>query len=129
MVIDDQPGVRRLIAEALKIAGFTVTAATDGQEALEKITLEEPSLVILDMKMPGMNGLDFLQELRRRFVTLPVIVITAYNELELTEQASRYGVSFYLQKPFDIQELYRLVQQFWGQNMPVVRPRVEKRGL
>ncbi|MDN5362516.1 MAG: two-component system, response regulator, stage 0 sporulation protein [Moorella sp. (in: firmicutes)] len=114
MVIDDQPGVRRLIAEALKIAGFTVTAATDGQEALEKITLEEPSLVILDMKMPGMNGLDFLQELRRRFVTLPVIVITAYNELELTEQASRYGVSFYLQKPFDIQELYRLVQQSLG---------------
>ncbi|MGI9862979.1 response regulator, partial [Moorella naiadis] len=77
MVIDDQPGVRRLIAEALKVAGFTVTAATDGQEALEKIVLEEPSLVILDMKMPGMNGLDFLQELRRRFIALPVIVITA----------------------------------------------------
>ncbi|MGI9862978.1 response regulator, partial [Moorella naiadis] len=59
----------------------------------------------------GMNGLDFLQELRRRFIALPVIVITAYNELELTEQAGRYGVSCYLQKPFDIQELYRLVQQ------------------
>jgi len=111
MVIDDQPGVRRLIAEALKVAGFTITAATDGQEALEKIILEEPSLVILDMKMPGMNGLDFLQELRRRFAALPVIVITAYNELELAEQASRFGVSCYLQKPFDLQDLYRLVQQ------------------
>lgn len=111
MVIDDQPGVRRLIAEALKQVGFNVTVATDGQEALEEIALEEPSLVILDMKMPGMNGVEFLQELRRRFLALPVIVITAYNELDLAEQASKLGASYYLQKPFDLQDLYHLVRQ------------------
>ncbi|AOQ25379.1 Sporulation initiation phosphotransferase F [Moorella thermoacetica] len=111
MVIDDQPGVRRLIAEALKQAGFNVTVATDGQEALGEIALEEPSLVILDMKMPGMNGVEFLQELRRRFLALPVIVITAYNELDLVEQASKLGASYYLQKPFDLDDLYHLVRQ------------------
>lgn len=110
MVIDDQPGVRRLICEALQQAGFNVTVATEGKEALTKITSEEPDLVILDIKMPGMSGVEFLKELRKRSFFIPVIIITAYTELDVEEQATRFGASYFLHKPFDIQQLYRMVK-------------------
>ncbi|CEP68411.1 Signal transduction response regulator, receiver domain [Moorella glycerini] len=110
MVIDDQPGVRRLICEALKQAGYNLCVATEGREALEKIASEAPDLVILDIKMPGMSGVEFLKELRRRSFVTPVIIITAYDELDLVEQASKYDARYFLQKPFDIQQLYRLVR-------------------
>jgi two-component system response regulator (stage 0 sporulation protein F) len=111
MVIDDQPGVRRLICEALKQVGYSLCVATEGREALEKIASEAPDLVILDIKMPGMSGVEFLKELRRRSIVTPVIIITAYNELDLVEQASQYDAHYFLQKPFDIQQLYRLVHR------------------
>ena len=111
MVIDDQPGVRRLICEALKQAGFNVTVAREGKEALARITNEEPDLVILDLKMPGMSGEEFLRELQQRALSIPVIIVTAYSELHPQEQADRYGASYCLHKPFDIQQLYRMVKK------------------
>jgi len=111
MVIDDQPGIRRLIFEVLNQAGFNVTLATNGNEALEKVTAEELRLIILDMKMPGMNGVEFLKELRSRAGNLPVIVITAYSELNIVEEVRKLGVRYFLQKPFDIYQLYQLVHQ------------------
>ncbi|MDN5343996.1 MAG: two-component system, response regulator, stage 0 sporulation protein [Clostridia bacterium] len=116
MVIDDQPGVRRLICEALKQGGYNLCVATEGKEALAKLTSEVPDLVILDMKMPGMSGMEFLKEMRKLSYSLPVIVITAYNDLDLVEQASKYGASHFLQKPFDIQQLYRLVRGLCSQD-------------
>ncbi|MDK2894292.1 MAG: two-component system, response regulator, stage 0 sporulation protein [Moorella sp. (in: firmicutes)] len=110
MVIDDQPGVRRLICEALRQLGYSLCVASEGREALEKIASEAPDLVILDIKMPSMNGVEFLKELRKLSVATPVIIITAYNELDLVEQASEFGARYVLQKPFDIKQLYRLVQ-------------------
>ncbi|WP_258358860.1 response regulator [Moorella sulfitireducens] len=110
MVIDDQPGVRRLVCEALRQQGYTLYLASEGREALGKITSEVPDLVILDIKMPGMSGVEFLKELRRITVNLPVIVITAYNELELEEQVTSFGARHVLYKPFDIRQLCQLVQ-------------------
>lgn len=122
MVIDDQPGVRRLIFEVLNQAGFNVMLATNGNEALEKVTAEELKLIILDMKMPGMGGLEFLKELRRRASNLPVIVITAYSEQNIVEEVKKLGVHFFLQKPFDIYQLYQLVHQ-------ILRPEDYRHGV
>ncbi|HHP50480.1 MAG TPA: response regulator [Moorella mulderi] len=96
MVIDDQPGVRFLIQEALREAGYPITQPREGKEALEKIASEAPDLVILDMEMPGMSGVEFLRELRKRSFTVPVVVMTAYSELEIAKQASKYMVSCFL---------------------------------
>ncbi|MGI9953112.1 response regulator [Moorellaceae bacterium AZ2] len=108
-MVDDQPGVRRLLVEALRQAGFQVSMAASGEEGLRKIAIEKPSLAILDMKMPGMNGVEFLRELDRRSCHLPVITITAYEDKELAEQARKLGVRYFLHKPFDLSTLYRLV--------------------
>lgn len=107
--MDDQPGVRRLLLEALRQAGFQVSMAANGEEGLRKIITENPSLVILDMKMPGMNGVEFLSELHRLSCRLPVIIISAYNDRDLAEQAQKLGVRHFLHKPFDLSTLYRLV--------------------
>lgn len=109
MIVDDQPGVRRLLLEALRQAGFHVSQAASGEEGLQKIISEKPNLAILDMKMPGMSGVEFLRELHRRAYSLPVIVVTAYEDKELAEQARKLGVRYFLHKPFDLCHLYHLI--------------------
>lgn len=111
MVVDDQPGIRRLVYEVLNQAGYNVTLATNGKEALTKIAVEKPELIILDMKMPGMNGVDFLKELRSNSYDMPVIVITAYSEMNVMNKTWDLGTQYFLQKPFDIFKLYQLVCQ------------------
>nr|WP_084666933.1 response regulator [Thermanaeromonas toyohensis] len=109
LIVDDQPGVRRLLLEALRQAGFRVFQAASGEEGLQKIISEKPSLAILDMKMPGMSGVEFLRELHRRAWSLPIIVVTAYEDKDLAEQARKLGVQYFLHKPFDLSHLYHLV--------------------
>jgi two-component system response regulator (stage 0 sporulation protein F) len=121
MVIDDQPGVRRLIYEVLNQAGFNVTLATNANEALGRIAIDKPGLIILDMKMPGMSGVEFLKELQHKAQDLPVIVITAYSEMNINEEVRKLGVRYFLHKPFDISQLYRLVHQ-------ILRPKDAGRG-
>ncbi|MGB9858897.1 MAG: response regulator [Moorellaceae bacterium] len=116
MIIDDQPGVRRLLLEALQQAGFQVSMAANGEEGLRKIIAEKPNLAILDMKMPGMNGVEFLSELHRRSCLLPVIIISAYEDKDLAEQAQKLGARHFLHKPFDLGTLYRLVNSVLAHN-------------
>ncbi|MDK2821160.1 MAG: two-component system, response regulator, stage 0 sporulation protein [Clostridia bacterium] len=115
MVVDDQPGVRFLLSEALQKLGFIITLATEGNEALNKIAKEKPELVILDMKMPGMGGIEFLKQLRQRSITIPVLIITAYSEMNLIKQAGEYGVNYILNKPFDLEQLYQKVQTIFSE--------------
>ncbi|MCG0277042.1 MAG: response regulator [Thermanaeromonas sp.] len=102
--------------EALSQAGFRVCQAASGEEGLQKIIAEKPSLAILDMKMPGMSGVEFLRELHRRACSLPVIVVTAYEDKELAEQARKLGVRYFLHKPFDLSHLYHLVDAALAQS-------------
>ncbi|MQL53097.1 response regulator [Desulfofundulus thermobenzoicus] len=110
LVVDDQAGVRRLLFEALVDEGMHVELAASGPEALQKIKKNAVDLVLLDMRMPGMSGLDVLRELRKLNPDLPVIMMTAYGELDLVAEAKRQGVRHYLNKPFDLQEVRYLVK-------------------
>jgi len=111
LVVDDQMGVRRLLFEAFKEEGFIIELAASGHEAVEKVNASIPDIILMDMKMPGMNGLETLHEIKKIQDNIPVIMMTAYGELEIVAEAMKLGIKEYVTKPFDINELRGLVKK------------------
>ena len=102
-VVDDDRTVRFVLAEALRDAGFAVQAFDSADAALAALSGgERADLVFTDVRMPGTGGLDFLEALRRRDATLPVVVMSAYTDVATTAGAFRGGARDYLPKPFDL---------------------------
>lgn len=110
LIVDDQVGVRRLLYEAFRDEGYRVEMASSGMEAIKKVSLSVPSLVLLDIKMPGLNGLETLEELRKITPDIPVVMMTAYGELDIIAEAKRKGVQHYINKPFDLDEVRYLIK-------------------
>lgn len=110
LIVDDQHGVRRLLFEAFNDEGYRVRMAGGGIEALKMVSQEMPDLVLLDIKMPVMSGLETLAELRKISKDMPVLMMTAYGDLEVVEQAKKLGVMHYIIKPFDLNELKMTVK-------------------
>ncbi|MDN5293778.1 MAG: two-component system, response regulator, stage 0 sporulation protein [Eubacteriales bacterium] len=111
LVVDDQPGVRRLVAEALRDERWDVDMAASGAEALEKIQERMPDLIFIDLKMPGMNGLETVREIRRMEDgggKVEIVLMTAYGELHMLAEAERLGIKDHVMKPFDINILREL---------------------
>lgn len=111
LVIDDQPGIRFLLDEVLTENGYEVATAANGYEGVEKAVTLHPGLILMDMKMPGMDGIETLRELKQRGQGDKVIIMTAYGETEIVNQALELGAFAYLIKPFDIRSLCRLVRE------------------
>ena len=111
LVIDDQPGIRRLLFEVLSEEGYDVAVAANGLEGLEKSRDLKPALTLMDMKMPGMDGIETLRELKRAGRGDKVIMMTAYGELDLIHEARQIGAYDYITKPFDIMELCRFIRE------------------
>jgi two-component system response regulator (stage 0 sporulation protein F) len=109
LVVDDRLGIRILIEEILTAHGYSVTQAADGYEALELVENNNFDLVLLDMKMSGMDGLETLTLLKKKFPALDVIIMTAYEELDVLNEAKNRGAKGYLSKPFDIEELLNVI--------------------
>lgn len=106
VVIEDSEGIRDLIADFLQEHGFEVRTFSRPEEALETLDREgPPDWVLLDLRLPGMHGMEVLEKLRARYPDLPVVIITAYADLESAIQALRLGATDYLRKPFELQEL------------------------
>lgn len=110
LIVDDQQGVRRLLYEAFSDEGYHVRMAEGGQEALKIVSQEMPDIILLDIKMPVMNGLETLRELRKMDPDVPVLMMTAYGEMEVVEAAKKMGVKHYIIKPFDLHEVRLLVK-------------------
>jgi DNA-binding response OmpR family regulator len=109
LVVDDDPDIRGLLRELLDRRGFTVTEATDGQEALRVFFDERPDLVVLDVAMPGLDGWKTLERIRE-LSDVPVVMLTAKaTELEKT-RGLRAGADDYVTKPFGRQELLARVE-------------------
>lgn len=100
MVVDDMPVIRETVAKLLKHEGFDAVCASNGREALDALRKSPPDLVLLDMMMPEMNGMEFLEKLRAdpKFGNIPVIVMTAFSDDEWQRKAIQLGVSEYLVK-------------------------------
>lgn len=107
LVVDDEPDISALVAYHLAREGYRVRTAADGREALQIIRREPPDLVVLDLMLPEMSGLELLQELRRQsgMDTLPVILLTARREEEDRIEGLRLGADDYVPKPFSPEEL------------------------
>jgi DNA-binding NtrC family response regulator len=101
LVADDDPYIQEALQDRLEILGYRVSLAADGQQALEILEHQGPQLVLLDIEMPGIKGLDVLKEIRRREMDIPVIMITAYGSIDLAVQAMKEGAYDFIPKPFD----------------------------
>lgn len=112
LVVEDDPALGRVIELVLKDAGYSVIAATDGREALDRVAEGLPGVVLLDMKMPVMDGWEFATELRSKYGrTVPLIMVTAAWNSE--QRAQEIGADDYLDKPFDIDDLVRVVERHY----------------
>lgn len=105
LIVDDQAGIRLLLDELFRKEGYRTRLAGNGFEAIQAVEEEIPGCVLLDTKMPGMGGLETLQQLKEICPEIPVIMMTAYEESELKEGLGKSKDVLYFAKPFDIYEL------------------------
>jgi CheY-like chemotaxis protein len=110
LLIDDDASMLRVLEVALKDAGYQVISATDGIEGLELISQHQPALVISDIMMPNMDGVEFFRAIKERLEhdAIPIILITALNRKPWFRELEDEGAAF-LQKPFDVEHLVGLV--------------------
>jgi CheY-like chemotaxis protein len=110
LVVDDDPHVRELVVVVLEGAGYRVLTAGEGQEALAKVQEEMPGVILLDMKMPGMNGWQFAQAFRAQHDhAVPIVVLTAATDAGT--RAREIQAEGYLGKPFDLDDLLHTVER------------------
>ena len=105
LIVDDQNGIRLLLNEVFSSEGYHTSQASNGKMALDLVRNNRPDLVLLDMKIPGMDGLEILKHIKSMDATIKVIMMTAYGELDMIKRATDLGAVKHFTKPFDIDEL------------------------
>lgn len=105
LIVDDQEGIRKLLSEACSYLGYEVELASCGEEALKMVIENKYKVVLIDMKMPAMNGLDALKKLREHDPDLRAIMMTGYGETFVLDVALKIGIHGVILKPFDLDEL------------------------
>jgi DNA-binding NtrC family response regulator len=118
LIVDDDPGQRSLLNSFLRGQGFETVLADSGERALELLREDQFGLMISDMRMPGLSGLETLRRARRQNEVLPVLLVTAYADIREAVGAMRDGALNYLAKPIDLDELLVTVQQATGITKP-----------
>lgn len=111
MVVDDDPNILLLLQTRLASAGFQVLAAHNGQEALELLHAQTVDLILSDVRMPGLNGRELLQEVKSSWPSVPVILLTAYGQIPEAVATVQQGAADYLTKPFDGRKLVEKVRE------------------
>ena len=110
LVVDDDKGIREFVRTVLADEGYDVTEATDGQEALDRVAQRRPDVILLDMRMPVMDGWEFARTYRERpGPHAPIVIVTA--ALDVAKDAKEIGADGFLAKPFQLDDLLQLVQQ------------------
>jgi DNA-binding response OmpR family regulator len=109
LLVDDDPGVLDLLYEYFAGQGYEVEVASSGEVALSAVRAKRPDLVILDIRMPGIDGVEVLRRLRRQDATLPVIMVTANEDVTLARETLTIGAFDYVAKPFDFTHLEQVV--------------------
>lgn len=109
LVVDDDPNVSTTLRDLLVELGYVVKNAVRGTEALQLVPVFEPDVVLLDLQMPGMSGVDVLDHLHRDDPALPVIIVTGNEDEEVARRTLRGGAFDYVSKPFTIEVLARVV--------------------
>lgn len=110
LIVDDEPNARSALAELLREEGYTVETAADGLQALPKLDDFHPTVIITDLKMPGLDGLGLMRQSLAQEPARAVIVMTALGAVATAEAARRAGAADFLTKPINIDELLRVVE-------------------
>ncbi|MGB9631779.1 MAG: response regulator [Chloroflexaceae bacterium] len=114
MIVEDDPSTRRLYRFLLANSGYTVVEAEDGIAALEHLQKTAVDVIITDMNMPRMGGMELVRTLRQNHSDVHVIMVTAFGTPDTEKNAYRAGVNEYLTKPFEFEELERRVKEFFA---------------
>src|SRR5712664_1503817 len=118
LIVDDDAGQRSLLDSFLRSQGFDTVPVASGERALELLRSEEINMMISDVRMPGISGLETLRRARQQHAVLPVLLVTAYADIREAVGAMRDGAVNYLAKPIDLDELLASVQQAAGISEP-----------
>jgi excisionase family DNA binding protein len=118
LIVDDEQSVRDLVAKTLTMADYDVDTAPDGPSALDRLNGTEYDLLITDLKMPGMDGLSVIREVRRRSTEIPIVIITGYSTEASAIEAINLGVSGYLTKPFRLPRVLAVAARALGEAAP-----------
>src|SRR5216684_1542495 len=121
LIVDDDAGQRSLLDSFLVSQGFETLPVSSGEQALQVLRSGEFSMMISDVRMPGLSGLETLRRARREHATLPILLVTAYADIREAVGAMRDGALNYLSKPIDLDELLATVQQATGIAKPPPR--------
>lgn len=111
LVVDDEEGLREGLRSLLEDEGYVVLCAEDGEKALEIVQETHIDLMLTDMRMPGMSGIDLLKHVRKIRKEIGVIILTGYGEIESYIEAMNFGAMEYVSKPFKVNELKFIVNK------------------
>src|SRR3954471_23680555 len=111
LIIDDDPGIRSAMQEVLSTEGYKVSVEGDGQKGLAATLSNDFSIVISDLKLPGMDGLELIRELHRSKPHLPIILMTAHGTTETAIEAMKIGSYDYIVKPFEMPDFLELLEK------------------
>ena len=125
LIIEDEPRMRRLLEISLGEDGHSVQTVADAETALKQLRREPVDLIVTDLKLPGMNGLEFLNEARKLDSGVPIVVMTAYGSVETAVEAMKSGASDYVLKPFSMAEMKLVINK----ELDVQKMREENRTL
>jgi two-component system response regulator (stage 0 sporulation protein F) len=114
LVVDDDAGMRDVLREHVTRMGYSVETAANGAEALAAILCQRPDLVLLDLRMPGMNGLDVLKQIQDIDKTIPVMMVSGENDHSVIGETLKRAVFAFVPKPFDSRYLHHLVTAIVG---------------
>lgn len=125
-IVDDDKSIRWIIHKALSQNGIDVKEFNSANEAINEFNRSNPSLIISDINMPGESGIDFLKKVKNKFPSIPIIIMTAYSDLESTLDSYKYGAYEYITKPFDINILLDVVSKILTENISKKSENYEK---
>jgi len=110
IVCDDEPHICKLISEHLTDVGYKVRVAKDGQECLSEVADDMPDAIILDLKMPRMNGIEVIRELRRMNASVPILVLSGFHDLGHEVEVKELSLGVFTGKPFRLSEVTELLE-------------------
>ena len=116
LIVDDDYEFRAIVKDIFKAEGFVATDVADGIGAISEFSVSRPDVVILDYRMPTVTGIDLLRALKRMDSKVPIIMLTASNEIDLAKEACRFGISSFISKPPDFQKLILTVKNLAESN-------------
>jgi len=124
LVADDEIHIRTLLKITLEMVGYEVDVAADGQEALERIEVQIPDLILLDIKMPRLNGWQVCEKLKSDEKTrnIPIIMVTAFGQKEAKQRSFDLGADEFISKPFETPALLDTVKKLVERSVPPPSP-------